>query len=286
MSNSGRNTLVLGILLFLICAFVAFQFTAGHRKTRELERQNLQTQASVDSLRYLLSTIDSLRQEFILQEALIDQQSKLVLGADSPSVTFGYLLGLMNQMGANVDFDFAVADSQKTASDFHDYIISGKTPYASLLNFANQIEKQRLVMTVEDFSIGTEGAAKADTVSFSMILRTHLLQGGPELPAIGMLPLARPYTGYPLFMPRISQEPLPWDIDPSLLNVEDSRLIGISRGMAFFRDSGGIIRILSRGSKVAWGYLYQVSESAGKVVFRLNKHGVEENYTVQINPTP
>jgi hypothetical protein len=283
MSNSTRNTLVLAIILILVSIFVIFQFTSQLRKTIDLEKHNEQAQASIDSLNFQLSKIDSLRQEYLLQEALMDQQSKIVLGSDTPSVTFGYLLGVMNWMGVNVNFDFAVADSQKTSANYHDYIISGKSPYANLLNLASQIEKQRLVMTIEDFSIGSEGAAKADTVSFSMVLRTHLLQDGPDISEIGMLALDRPFTGYPLFMPRVSEEPLPWDVDPDLLNVEEARLIGISRGMAFFRDTQGIIRILSKGSRVAWGYLYQVDEAAGKVVFRLDKYGLAEDYILQIN---
>lgn len=282
MSNSTRNTLVLAAILLLLSALMVFQYTSLSSKTAEATAHNTRVQASADSLRLQLSSIDSLRLEYELQKALMDQQSKLITGRDNPSVTYGYLLDIMKWMGSNVNFDFAVADAKEGGATYNEYIISGKSGYASLLNLANQIEKQRLLVTVEDFSIGSEGTALADTVSFSMILRTHFLQGGPDISEIGLKTVSSAYTGYPLFMPRISEEIMPWEIDPALLNVEDARLIGISRGMAFFRDSQGIIRILSKGSRVAWGYLYKVDESVGRVVFRLSKYGLEEDYNMLI----
>ncbi len=282
MSNSTRNTLVLLAILILLAGLVAVQQTTLGKKLAKSNAHNLVAQASIDSLRLQLSTIDSLRQAYELQKAMMGQQSKLIVGVDSPSVTYGYLLDIMNWMGTNVNFDFAVTDTKESGGSFNEYIISGKTRYASLLNLANQIEAQRLVMTLEDFSIGSEGAALADTVSFSMVLRTHYLAGGPNVNEIGMKILSSPYTGYSLFMPRISEEMLPWDVNPALLNVEDAKLIGISRGMAFFRDTQGIIRILSRGSRVAYGYLYKVDESVGKVVFKLSKYGLEEEYNMLI----
>ncbi|HOZ01820.1 MAG TPA: hypothetical protein PLG20_08380 [Candidatus Syntrophosphaera sp.] len=283
MSNSSRNTIVLAGLLFLISLFVTFQYFRTHGKTAELRDYNRKAAVTVDSLKSELSVIDSLRQEYQFQQALMGQQSKLILGSDSPSVTYGYLLQLMNWMKANVNYDFAVADTQKTAGASHEYIISGKTAYASLLGLVNQIEKQRPVLTVEDFSISSESAAAADTVAFSMVLHTHFLSGGPDISEIGLKSLPVPYLGNPLFMPRIHEEILPPEVDPSLLNVEEARLVGISRQMAFFRDSRGIIRILSPGSRVAYGYLYKIDEKAGKVVFKLNKYGLEEDFNVLIN---
>ncbi|MCB5284390.1 MAG: hypothetical protein LHW45_02210 [Candidatus Cloacimonetes bacterium] len=283
MSNSTRNTLVLAVILILVSALVTWQLAALNKKTEAARDHNRLAQASIDSLELQLATIDSLRLEYELQQAMMGQQSKLILGEDSPSITYGYLLDIMQWMKTNVNFDFAVADAKEGQATYNEYILSGKTRYANLLNLANQIEKQRLVMTVEDFSIGSEGTAQADTVSFSMVLRTHFITGGPDATEIGMKAVDPAYTAYPLFMPRISEEMLPWDVDPALLNVEDAKLIGISRGMAFFRDAQGIIRILSKGSRVAYGYLYKVDESVGKVVFKLAKYGLEEDYNMLID---
>jgi hypothetical protein len=283
MSNSTRNTIVLGIILLLITSFWLYQFISMTRKTAQIIEHNRITAASVDSLRQELSVIDSLKAEYILQEALMNQQSKIIIGEDSPTITYSYLLNILDWAKLNLRYDFAAADTTNTIEKYTEYILSGRSKYTNLLHMANQLEKQRTVITIEDLAIASESAAQADTVTFSMVLHTHYREGGPAMTDLSMRPLQPPYTGYALFRPRISEEILPFDIDPSLISVEDVKLIGMSRGMAFFRDTQGIIHILSKGSRVAYGYLYRIDESAGKVIFRLNKFGLEEDFVVTIN---
>lgn len=278
MSNSTRNTLVLAAILILVCAVFALRLGGLYKQTSENMEFIKDAKVSVDSLQILLSSRESLLEEYEFQKAMMGQQSKLILGEDSPSITYGYLLGLLGWMGANVNFDFAVADSQKVEGNINEYIISGSSPFYNLLRLASNIEKQQLVMTIEDFSIASSSIAKADTVDFSMILRTYYMPGGPYVTEMARKSCSPPDPLYQLFMPRLSDDILPWDPPSDLLNVEEARLIGISRGMAFFRDSQGIIRILSRGSRVAYGYLYRIDQAEGRVLFRLNKYGLEDEY--------
>lgn len=283
MKNTTRNTLVFSAILILIFALWYWQYGDIRNNVNELKEANRKTAYSIDSLKIELSVIDSLRAEYELQEALMNQQSKLVLGEDTTATTYGYLLDVLSWLGTNINYDFAATDAQNAEAQYHEYVINGKTSYRNLLNLTNQIEMQRVVMTIEDFSIGTEGAAQEDTVSFSMVLHTHYRPGGPQAAEISLKPVEAPYTGYALFQPRIYDVVLPPEVDPSLLDVEDSMLLGMSRGLAFFRDAQGIIRILSKGSPVAYGYLYKIDEAAGKVTFRLDKYGLAEDYTIIIN---
>ncbi len=283
MSNSTRNTIVLAVLLVLLSTFWAIKFGGMVKKTSKIIASNKIATAAIDSMTAELMVIDSLRQAYRLHEALVSQQSKLIIGKDTPTITYGYLLNILNWKGLNINYDFAATDSQATQGNYHEYIISGSSNYTNLLNFTHQIENQRAVVTIEDLAIGSEGVAKADTVSFSMVLHTHYYDAGPEANELTMKTMDPPYTGYSLFKPRISEEIMPFDIDPSLLNTDDAKLIGITRGMAFFRDAQGIIRILTRGSPVAYGYLHKIDEFGGKVIFRLAKYGLEEDFTVSLN---
>ncbi len=283
MSNSTRNTIILSIILILITAMWIVVIGNVTRKTAEITASNKRAQISIDSLTAELSAIDTLKAEYELKKALMQQQSKFILGMDNPTVTYEYLLGILKLNGLNVDYDFAASQADSAGAMFHDYVISGKTHYNNLLRLTHQIENQRAVITIEDLSIASASTAEADTVSFSMMLRTHFRDGGPLLPELEYRELGSPYLGYSLFKVRIADEVLPFDVDPDLLNVEDAKLIGITRGMAFFRDGQGIIRILTKGSKVAYGYLFRIDEALGKVVFRLAKYGLEEDYTVLIS---
>ena len=89
MSNSTRNSIVLGAILVLIFALWYWQYNGIRTQTDELLEANRKTLVSIDSLKVELSTIDSLRAEYELQEAMMHQQSKLVIGEDNPAVTYG-----------------------------------------------------------------------------------------------------------------------------------------------------------------------------------------------------
>lgn len=283
MSNSLRNTLVLVGLLLLIIAFGLFQYKRIHKQTQELELLNQISQAEIDSLNILIQTKETLQKQYRLYEALSTQQSKLILGLDNSTITYRYLLQLLTWMKRSVNFDFAANAADKPENNFHEYIISGKAYYPNLLHLTSQIEQQRAVITIEDLSIGADTSAKSDTVSFSMVLHTHFMNGGADPASLTLRPADSPYTAYQLFNARLSNELMPYEVDPDLLNTDLVKLIGISRGMAFFRDAQGIIRILSQGSPVAYGYLNSVVESEGKVIFRLDKYGLEEDYSMYIN---
>ncbi|HNZ07384.1 MAG TPA: hypothetical protein PK802_03700 [Candidatus Cloacimonadota bacterium] len=283
MTNSTRNTIVLLVILLLGLAYLIFQGNRMGTKIAELEQTNKLSQAQIDSLNTLLETRDELERQYRFYEALSEQQSKLILGMDSPTITYRYLLSILNWMGTNVNFDFAANESEKADQNFHQYVLSGRSYYPSLLHLISQLEQQRAVLTLEDLTIGSENLAQSDTVSFSLVLQTYFAPGGAEPFSLTFKKTEKPYTGYQLFNTQVASEILPRDIDPNLLDTDQARLIGISRGIAFFRNEKGIIRILTEGDPVAYGYLYSVDEAAKKVVFRLNKYGLEEDYTIFIN---
>ncbi len=282
MSNSVRNTIVVAALFILIGSVMILLNVRMESRIVRLNLDNRKTERAIDSLHTELAVIDSLRAEFELKQALLTQQSKLIIGEDSTTTTYGYLLNLLRRMARSINYDFAANEAKDSLNSYHEYIISGSSRYTNLLHLAHQLENQRIVITIEDLSIATEGAARADTVTFSMILHTHYRTGGPLADELTLKDLPPPYTGYDTFQPRIHEEILPLDPDSMLLNSEEATLIGITRDMAFLRDDRGIIHILTRGSVVAYGYLYRIDEEAGKVVFRLNKYGLEEDYTKSI----
>lgn len=282
MSNSTRNSIVLATILIIMSTFWALTTSNLHRKTAILLKHNESVSRSIDSLSVELDTIESLKAEYELKQALMSQQSKFILGADTPSITYGYLLRLLRWSNLDVDYDFAsnLSKSDSLAGKFNEYIISGSTRYDNLLKLTDQIERQRAAVTIEDLSISTGGTAQPDTVNFSMILHTHYRQGGLAAENLELRKIPLPPRLFSLFKPRISDEILFYDIDPSLMRVDEVRLIGMSGGKAFFRDAQGIIRILTRGSSVAYGYLHSIDEAAGKVIFHLMKYGFEEDFTI------
>lgn len=280
MSNSLRNSIALFILLLIMLSVILAAHNRLAGKTEVLEAENKKTAASIAVLEEQISKIDSLKAEYEMQKMLQAQQSKIIVGKDSSSSTYQYLLRILGWMKHRIPFDFAMSESKKDTA-YREYIVSGRTHYMDLLNITKQIEYQRSVITIEDLSIGIDNTASSDTVAFSMMLRTHFQEGGPEMQDLTQKDVPKPYQGYSLFKSRIYENPPDIEISPDLVEIKSATLIGIAGEKVFVRDSSGIIRILSLGDRVAHGRLFGIDPEKGRVIFKLNIYGLDETHILE-----
>lgn len=281
MSNALRNSIILTVLLiFMLTGFLVFHKRLDNKATL-IETDNKKMEASIAELDEQISKRDSLMAAYELQQEMQSQQSKILVGTDSANLSYQYLLRILSWMGRNIPFNFALTEDKKQTA-YNEYVISGRTNYLDVLHFTKHLEHQRAVLTIEDLTIGSDTAAASDTVSFSMVFRTHFQEGGPELGAINRKEFSNPYLGYQLFKTRIYDSLPDRDIDPRLVNISDASLIGLGDGKAFLRDKQGLIHILAPGSRVAYGYLREVDVANGRAIFKLNLHGLEETHFLQV----
>lgn len=284
MTNTSRNTLVLSILL-IIFAGLGFALThSNQKKANLLKAENIEMEKKIAVLESQISNIDSLMAEYELRKAMVAEQSKLILGEDTPTITYQYLLKLLTWMDRNVIYDFAMSDKGKKETTWNAYVVSGRTNYLNLVEFTKNIEHQRALLTIEDLSIGSDGIANSDTVSFSMILRTHIAEGGLSLRELTPKKIDTRVTKYQLFRSRVWDSQINKDeIDPRLVNLDSSKLIGISDSRVFLRDNQGIIRIINLKDRVLGGYLYSIDVREGTALFKIDKYGIPENQVMNLN---
>lgn len=280
MTNTRRNTIVLSSLLLLIVIGTLVQMRSINKKKNEVSKKNNLLMGQIAVLENQISNIDSLKREYILQQEMVAQQSKLIISLDTPTVTYQYLLKLMAWMKRDIIFNFALSSSAVEGRDWNEYILSGRTHFANLVALVNNIEHQRTLVTIEELSIGNDGIADSDTVSFSMICRTHFKPGGAEPSSV--TPKAFPHVpaSYMLFKTRIYEQPRIVEVDPRLLRLDALNLIGISEDRAFLRDAQGIIRILTVGDKIAYGYLSAINIAEEKAIFKIDLYGIPEEKTL------
>jgi competence protein ComGC len=283
MSNTIRNTIILSVLLvFIITGFLIIRSSILN-KTEELDRINTATQATIFELEKQISNIDSLKAEYEFQKQLQAQQSKLIVGEDNTGITYRYLLRMMSWMNRTFPFDFSVSTAPQKDVAYHEYVIGGRTNYLDLIHMVNNIEHQRAVLTIEDLAINADTAARSDSISFSMVLRTHFQDGGPDMASLSAKEIPRPYTGNQAFNARIYETLPKVAIDPELIDITEASLIGMAENRIYLKSGQGIIKSLALGDRVAWGYLYGIDYNAGKAVFRLNKYGIEETHFLYTN---
>lgn len=285
MTNTRRNTIVLSALLVLLAAGSYSLFRSLNKKTIALTSENKDTEKKIAVLETQISNIDSLRWEYETRKAMTAEQSKILLSSDNPTTTYRYLLRMLGWMDRNVIFDFAMSDKGQKETTWNEYVVSGRSNYRDVVEFTKNIEYQRAVITIEELAIGSDGAANSDTVSFSLVLRTHVNDGGLDISEIKPKEKLPSLFFYQLFKSRVFDKPLTdEDIDPNLVRVEQCTLIGIGENQVFLRDSQGVIKILNLKEKVAFGYLDVIDAKQGKVVFKLFKYGVPEEFTLFLTP--
>ncbi len=277
MTNTRRNTIVLSSLLLIVIISTFYQTKSIKGKQTEIDKKNSLLMGQVAVLENQISNIDSLKREYLLQQELLAQQSKLLWNTDSPTITYNYLLKLLSWMQRDVIFDFATSTATEKSETYNQYVLSGRTHFAALLLLVNNIEHQRALLTVEELSIGNDNIANSDSISFSMIIRSHYKQGGAEPGSVTPKQFSLVSPSNMLFRVRVSDSPKPMMDDPRLINVDAVTLIGLSSDRAFFRDSQGIIKILSIGDRVNYGYLSYINQTEAKAVFRIDQYGIPED---------
>lgn len=286
MTNANRNSLVLSLLLFMMVGGTLFMVNKSGKQIEELLKENGETAAEIAMLESQISNIDSLMALFEMRKAMIAEQSKVILRQDSPTSTYQYLLRLMKWMNVNIIYDFAASKiSTDTEAGVNSYVISGRANYLDVANLARYIEYQRALLTIEELSLGSDGVANSDTVSFSMVLNTHFHSSGLDWDELLPANISAPLTQYQLF------RSLVWDSaqydereekNQSLVDIDSSNLIGIGENRIFIRDRQGIIRILNIRDRVLGGYLYSIDLRDNKAVFKVDKFGLEENQVLYL----
>lgn len=280
MTNTGRNSIVLSSLLVMIVSMALVLLQNTGKKVSLIQAENQESSAKLAKLEAMASNIDSLMMEYEVRKAMAADQSKVILAEDNPTITYQYLLRVLDWLGKDIIYDFALSADAEGKNSWNNYVISGRSNYMDVANFTRFLEHQRALLTIEDLSIGSDGVANSDTVSFSMVLRTHFSEGGLTLHEIKRKSIKANLASYQLFCSRI------WDTaqfeeeeedDPRLVNIDTSHLIGVAEGRIFLRDSQGVIRILNLRDRVLGGYLYSIDVREGKAIFRVDKFGLPEN---------
>ncbi|MCD8479620.1 MAG: hypothetical protein LRZ88_04945 [Candidatus Cloacimonetes bacterium] len=286
MTNTGRNSIVLSSLLVVIVSAATFLLHSIGQKVSVIKAENEETSAKLAVLDSQISNIDSLMMEYEIRKAMVSEQSKVILAEDNPTITYQYLLRVLSWLGKDNHLRFSLSDKGKGGGDWNNYVISGRSNYMDVAHFTRFIEHQRALLTLEELSIGSDGVANSDTVSFSMVLRTHYAEGGLALHEVRPKSVKANLAEYQLFRSRVwdsAQFDEDEEADPRLVNIDSSNLIGVAEGRIFLRDSQGVIRILNLRDRVKGGYLYSIDVREGRAIFRVDKYGLPENQILHLH---
>ena len=288
MSYAVRNTIILlvTLTLFIGAAFTYIKFFQLS-ELQELQTEATEKQKDFNSKKATSDAFPQLNQTY--QEALriVENADKSLLPSPDPDDIYDYLNYISNSStDSKVYFDFVFVDS--VSQDQYGIMsveINGYSKYENAINFINKIENSQLINKITDFSLVPPGGSEIEElkdITFSFTLesyyqRTNVQEG---LQKTDQLVLDESVSTFNPFYPLIRTiiEPN----EDNLVNIENSRLIGITGSRVFIVDQGGNVNSLRKGDEVYLGKLESIDLNNKSATFNLNKGGITELVTLEI----
>jgi len=280
MSYAIRNTLILLLVLLLMAgAGWSYLHFVQQDKIGRLETTLDKKQKDLRQKQAIASQYDAVIDKFGKAQYYMKNLDKSLLQTQNPDKVFDYLNNVSG--GAPVEFDFTYKDS--TANGQYGILrsdIKGGGYYKSVINFIKSIELSRPLNKVKNLTISPRsGVENLSQVDFNFTLESYYdkarIFDNPSMKII------RPdkKVVYNAFYPHI-HEPIP--NTEGLVNVEQSKLIGVSPSAVFIVDQNGKMQTLKKGGKVYLGTLKNINAKKGSAVFELNKGGIVEQITLEV----
>tara|TARA_R110002096_G_scaffold86990_6_gene199828 strand:+ start:16097 stop:16957 length:861 start_codon:yes stop_codon:yes gene_type:complete len=284
MTYALRNTIILLITLFLFVGaaigYVKF-FQLG--KISDLSSQLVSKEADYAAKQKIRNDYPALLDKYLLAKDIVLGYDKTLYPANNPDDVYNYLSQISGE-GLELFYDFILVDSVK--SDQYGIInsdIQGMGVYSDIVTFVNTLENSTLLNKIEKLSITPlNNDDNKEYVSFNFRLKSYYqrvsFENGINMDdSLQQNPNISVYNPFkPIIMSNI---PLNED---NQIEIERSRLLGISGTRVFLIDQFGNTRTLKIGDKVFLGYLKSINTSKREVVFDLDKGGIKELFTLKV----
>lgn len=280
MSYAIRNTIVLLVVLIVLVGGGYAYFTYIQAPQIESLAASIETdERQLTEKRNTAEQLPMVQQQFEEAQQFIQNFDKTLFRTNNPDQVYRFLSVLAST--DPLTFDFAFSDS--TQADQYGIVrsqITGQGHYRAVINFISRIEHSQPVQKINEVTITPVGDADYNHVDFTFTLRSYFDRqnqlDAPATPAVSdRIAISQHNPFFPLIR---NVEP---NVD-NLTDVENSRLVGIGAGMVYMMNQNGRMVTLRENDRVYLGRLESIDINAGKVTFRLNKGGIIEMVTKEV----
>ncbi|MEX0608262.1 MAG: hypothetical protein WD016_06245 [Balneolaceae bacterium] len=284
MSYAVRNTIILLVTLFLFVggAFSYIKFIQ-EEKLEKLQSTHAEKEGDYNEKKATSDAYPEMNETYQAAVAIIEGYNKSLFLTNDPDDVFDYLNQISNSSSSSqIFFDYAFVDS--TARDQYGIIkssIKGYSSYTNFMNFINKLENSRLLNKVVGLTL-TPPAGELSDITFSFTLESYyeripiqdIKARSSELTSDESVSIYNPF--FPLIQPTLPPN------EDNLINIERSRIIGLTSTRIFIIDQDGNINSLRKGDEVYLGSLQSVDINTKTATFNLNKGGITEMVTLEI----
>jgi len=282
MSYGLRNTI---ILLVVLVVFVAggwsYLYFYQQPKVENLQKQVEKTRKDLQSKQQVADQYPTLLNRYKEATKFFNNYDKALYGSSDEDNVYDFLNNISGGP-AYVDFTFNFQDStSKDKFGTMQMNIAGSGYYRNFINFVRQIELSKPLNKIENLSVSP--IDKLDSygkVNFNFMIKSYYdrakMLGEPDL-SIKKDVLASVYNP---FFPLIRSVK---NNEDDLINIEKSQLLAVSGNQAFLLDQDGKMQTLTKGDEVYLGTLTSINLKKGAASFTLNKGGIIDHVTLQVN---
>ncbi|MBN2731054.1 MAG: type 4a pilus biogenesis protein PilO [Balneolaceae bacterium] len=281
MSYAVRNTLILLVVLIL---FVAGGWAYIHyfqvEKIDTLKVQVEEKRQELQQKQQIADQYSSIAQTYQEASDYFNNYNKALYRSSDEDKVFDFLTTL-NRGAANNDFNFAFSDSTiHPKYGILNMEISGEGSYRNFFNFVRAIELSKPLNKVKNVSVTPiKVEDEYGRVNYSFNLESYYDRSEIlEEPPLEVFTGAYTSVHNPFF-------PLVRDVQPNTenkINVEQSQLVALSTDRVFLIDQTGVMQQVRIGEEVYLGKLSSINLSNRSATFTLNKGGIVETVTLEV----
>lgn len=292
MSYKLRNSIALGILLFLILS-VGTYIRAFHlpKKIKSLEAEVAKIDEELQNTPNLVNQFNDLSAVLNDTQKRWDGRNKDIPPADVSSQSYAYFSHLIDLSG-EVKLNMVYTGTTMLANyGYNTYGLRGEAPFENLYRFIWYLENDRRLYKIHSITMkGVEVAPDAEhelgqvLVTFDMTVHAYFSSVSELSSSLGERSLTPNTLTVDPFAPVIASG-IPPNIH-DLVEVQRSELKAVIPGKAFVLDQNNTIRTINEGDEVYLGYVTRVDPEGGRVECTLNKGGIIEKVEMVIRYGP
>ncbi|KAF0152883.1 MAG: hypothetical protein FD143_811 [Ignavibacteria bacterium] len=287
MSTKTKNTIIIAVILIVIVLSAGvYDFIFQKNKIEEKEQQIKElTQYQYDT-KVLESQLASMKVKIGQLDSILANRKYAIPVNISQANFFEFVNKVSYSFSSDSYVNIEYVDMETFPNfNIYNYNIFGIARYADFYRLIYGIEESKNLKKVVNVELSSnvkvdEEGIPVYLVNYKFNAKVYFssddrfsFKGGTENSLV-------PNQAYDIFYPLVRNE-IPPNIN-ALLDVQSAQLLALIPDGAFLSDASGNTYLLWEGDKIYLGYLTNIDYLNNRVNFVLNKGGVIENVSLQL----
>ena len=288
MNQKIKNSIIIAISFTLIAGgALAYIFTVQKDKLDERDVKLKELKATYSSMETLLDQLYTAEQKVAVIDSALTQR-KFIIPQNLPQEKFYEFVDdnfTDSPVYKFVSIDFK-GEVQEDKVKYYNYTVDGVGSFSGVYRLFYAIEHSKELKKIESGEVS--GNTAVDTkgnqrylVKFQLEVKAYFADNDQFSSTDYVENKMTPRTLYDAFYPLIRNKIKA--NTSNLPDIQDAELLFLYPDGAFIKDTQGNTFLLKEGDQVYLGYVTSINYKSKSVSFILNKGGIVEYYTLNVN---